>query len=278
MEDARRNWLRPSGLFGKYVVAFVGLVVFVLAVNVALETWSMYRETTVTVAGAEFEKAEATAHRIDQFLSEVERQISWVTRASVVTLEQRRADYAQLLQQASAIDELSQLDGDGREQLRVSRFDVALRRGADYSRDPRFTEAVARGSWWSPIGFRGDVPYVMFAMAHPGRNAGVTVAELNLKFLSDFVTARDAGRFGYAYIVGPHGRLLASSDANRRIGSDLSGLSQVAAVIVGTKPAAIGEIPAGIRCWSGLPRFRASICSCCSSSRSTRRSRRSTAS
>ena len=99
MEDARRNWLRPSGLFGKYVVAFVGLVVFVLAVNVALETWSMYRETTVTVAGAESEKAEATAHRIDQFLSEVERQISWVTRASVVTLEQRRADYAQLLQQ-----------------------------------------------------------------------------------------------------------------------------------------------------------------------------------
>jgi class 3 adenylate cyclase/HAMP domain-containing protein len=243
MEDARRNWLRPSGLFGKYVVAFVGLVVFVLAVNVALETWSMYRETTVTVAGAESEKAEATAHRIDQFLSEVERQISWVTRASVVTLEQRRADYAQLLQQASAIDELSQLDGDGREQLRVSRFDVALRRGADYSRDPRFTEAVARGSWWSPIGFRGDVPYVMFAMAHPGRNAGVTVAELNLKFLSDFVTARDAGRFGYAYIVGPQGRLLASSDANRRIGSDLSGLSHVAAVIAGAKPAAIGEDP-----------------------------------
>src|SRR6516164_4665340 len=85
MEEARRNWLRPSGLFGKYVVGFVGLVVFVLAVNVALETWSMYRETTVTVAGAESEKAEATAHRVDQFLAEIERQISWVTRASVVT-------------------------------------------------------------------------------------------------------------------------------------------------------------------------------------------------
>jgi adenylate cyclase len=138
-----------------------------IAVNVALETWSMYRETTVTVASAESEKAEATAHRIDQFLSEIERQISWVTRASVVTLEQRRADYAQLLQQVSAIDELTQLDGDGREQLRVSRFDVALRRGAEYSRDPRFAEAVARGSWWSPVSFRGDVPHVMFAMPIP---------------------------------------------------------------------------------------------------------------
>ena len=243
MEDTRRNWLRPSGLFGKYVVAFVGLVVFVLAVNVALETWSMYRETTVTVASAESEKAEATAHRIDQFLSEIERQISWVTRASVVTLEQRRADYAQLLQQVSAIDELTQLDGDGREQLRVSRFDVALRRGAEYSRDPRFAEAVARGSWWSPVSFRGDVPHVMFAMAHPGRNAGVTVAELNLKFLSDFVTARDAGKLGYAYIVGPQGRLLASSDPNWRVGTDLSGLPQVAAMTSGAKPAAIGADP-----------------------------------
>jgi class 3 adenylate cyclase/HAMP domain-containing protein len=243
MEEARRNWLRPSGLFGKYIVGFVGLVVFVLAVNVALETWSMYRETTVTVAGAESEKAEATAHRVDQFLAEIERQISWVTRASVVALEQRRADYVQLLRQASPIDKLAQLDGDGREQLRVPRFDVGVPHGADYSRDPRFTEAVARGSWWSPVSFRGDVPYVLFAMAHPGRNAGVTVAELNLKFLSEFVTERDAGKFGYAYIVGPQGRLLASSDANWRLGTDLSGLSQVAAMIAGAKPAAIGEDP-----------------------------------
>ena len=241
MEDARRNWFRRGGLFAKYVVSFVGLVVFVLAVNVALETWSMYRETTVTVANSESEKAEATAHRVDRFLSEVERQISWVTRASVVTLEQRRADYMQLLQQTPAIEELTQLDGDGREQLRASRFDVAIRRGSDYSRDPAFIGAVARGSWWSPVNFRGDSPFLVFAMAHPGRNAGVTVAELSLNFLADFVAARDVGKLGYAYVVGPQGRLLASSDPSLRIGTDLSRLSQVAAMTAGTKPAPIGE-------------------------------------
>ncbi|HEV7984120.1 MAG TPA: adenylate cyclase, partial [Xanthobacteraceae bacterium] len=117
MEDARRNWFRRGGLFAKYVVSFVGLVVIVLAVNVALETWALYRETTVTVASSETEKAEATAHRVEQYLSEIERQVGWVTRASVVTLEQRRADYKQLLQQTPAIEELTQLDGDGREQL-----------------------------------------------------------------------------------------------------------------------------------------------------------------
>src|SRR3984885_13758440 len=114
MENARRDWLRRGGLFGKYVVAFVGLVVFVLAVNVALETWAMYRETTVAVANSESEKAEATAHRIDQFLEEIERQISWVTRASVTTLDQRRADYIQTLQRSPAVDGLVMLDTPGR--------------------------------------------------------------------------------------------------------------------------------------------------------------------
>jgi hypothetical protein len=209
MENARRDWLRRGGLFGKYVVSFVGLVVFVLAVNVALETWAMYRETTVAVANSESEKAEATAHRIDQFLEEIERQISWVTRASVTTLDQRRADYVQTLQRGPAVDELVMLDSQGREQLRVSRFDVAVNRGADYSREPWFVHATVQGSWWSPVSFRGDQPYVTFAMAHPGRNAGVTAAELNLRVLSDFVNAREVGKAGYAYLVGPTGRLLA---------------------------------------------------------------------
>jgi class 3 adenylate cyclase/HAMP domain-containing protein len=242
MENARRDWLRRGGLFAKYVVSFVGLVVFVLAVNVALETWSMYRETTVAVANSESEKAEATAHRIDQFLEEIERQISWVTRASVTTLDQRRADYIQTLQRTPAVDELVMLDSQGREQLRVSRFDVAVNRGADYSREPWFVHATVQGSWWSPVSFRGDQPYVTFAMAHPGRNAGVTAAELNLRFLSDFVNARDVGKVGYAYLVGPQGRLLASSDTALRVGTDLSGLSQVAAMATsGAKPAPIGE-------------------------------------
>ena len=41
--------------------------------------------------------------------------------------------------------------------------------------------------------------------------------------------------------MGPHGRLLASSDPGRRVGTDLSGLTQVAAITSGTGPAAIGE-------------------------------------
>ena len=57
-------------------------MVFVLAVNGAMETWISYRGTRVALVDAMGEKAEATARRIEQSISELERQISWVTRAS----------------------------------------------------------------------------------------------------------------------------------------------------------------------------------------------------
>ena len=70
-----------QGLFAKYVFALVGLVIFVLAVNGAMETWISYRATKATLTDAMGEKAEATARRIEQSVAELERQISWVTRA-----------------------------------------------------------------------------------------------------------------------------------------------------------------------------------------------------
>src|SRR5713226_1063026 len=143
-------WFLRQGLFAKYVVSLVGLVVFVLAVNGAMETWISYRATRTTLTDAMSEKADATARRIEQSIAELERQISWVTRASVVTLEQRRSDYAQLLNQVSAVSQISQLNGQGREQLRLSRTAISVGSNVDFSRDGRFTETVSRGVSYQP--------------------------------------------------------------------------------------------------------------------------------
>ena len=59
-------WFLREGLFAKYVISLVGLVVFVLAVNGAMETWISYRETRASLTDAMGEKAEATARRIEQ--------------------------------------------------------------------------------------------------------------------------------------------------------------------------------------------------------------------
>jgi adenylate cyclase len=119
-----KSWSLRMGLFAKYVAALVGLVVFVLAVNGLTETWINYRATRTAHIDALGQKAEATAGRIEQSIAELERQISWVTRASAVKIEDHRADYAQLLNQVGAIDQLILLDGYGREKLRLSRTSI----------------------------------------------------------------------------------------------------------------------------------------------------------
>jgi class 3 adenylate cyclase/HAMP domain-containing protein len=222
-------WFLRQGLFAKYVISLVGLVVFVLAVNGAMETWISYRATKTTLTDAMTEKAEATAKRIDQSISELERQISWVTRASQYTLEQHRADYAQLLNQVPAIDRLSLLNGQGREQLRLSRTTVAVNGGTDFSHDARFTETVTRGVSFSPIYFEGTQPYMSIAVAHSGFNADVTVAEIDLHFLSDFLGDAQVGKASFAYVVDPRGQVITSSSKGPEVAQDLSKLPQVAA-------------------------------------------------
>ncbi|HLM12357.1 MAG TPA: hypothetical protein VK362_08220, partial [Reyranella sp.] len=61
----RVGFLR-EGLFAKYVVALVGLVVFVLAVNGAMEIWITYRGIKSSLNDGMSEKAQATAKRIEQ--------------------------------------------------------------------------------------------------------------------------------------------------------------------------------------------------------------------
>jgi signal transduction histidine kinase len=227
-----RGTFGRAGLFRKYVVYFVGLVVLVLAINGGLEMWLTYRDTTTALSRAQSEKAEAAARRIDESLSEIERQISWTTRASAATVDQHRADYALLLGQVPAIDELIKLDGAGREQLRVARAGTTVGRNTDYSHDPVFTAAIARGVWYGPVTFDRGEPSMPIAMAHSLREAGVTVARVNLHFLGDLVAALQLGRGVYAYAVGHEGRLLAGAGMGRIApGADLSELPQVKAAL-----------------------------------------------
>jgi len=226
-----RGWWRRGGLFAKYVVSLVGLVLFVLAVNAALETWMIYRETRASLTGAMADKAEAAARRISLAMSDLERQVSWVTRASSTTMTERQNDYAQLLSQQPSITQLTKLDGAGREQLRMTGTAVALDGGADFSRDIAFTQGVAKGATFAPVTFHDSHPTMSIAVAHSGQDAGVTVAGIDLRFLGDFVDAAQAGKLTTAYIVDPKGRVLAHSGSAKMIGQDFSARPQIAALL-----------------------------------------------
>lgn len=220
-----------EGLFAKYVLALVGLVVFVLALNGAVETWISYSATRTTLTDALSEKADATARRIEQSVSDLERQISWVTRASANTLDAHRGDYAQVLSQVPAVSQLTLIGGNGREQLRLSRTAIAINNGADFSRDLRYTETLTRGVDYAPAEFRGSHPYMSIAVSHAGFNAGVTVADVDLGYLSDFLGDAQVGKATFAYVVDSRGQVIASSAKGPEIGKDLSALPQVAALL-----------------------------------------------
>ncbi len=226
----------PTGLAFKLALAFIGLVSLVLIGNGAVNMWLSYDEAKRAAVRVQQEKAQAAAERIEQFVAEIEQQIGWTTHAqwSAGSLDQRRYDFVRLLRQVPAITELVQIDGAGKEQLKVSRLAMdVVASGADYSADPRFAKAAAERVWFSPVYFRKESePYMTIAAAHAGRNAGVTVAEVNLKFIWDVVTSIKVGQAGYAYVVDGRGRLVAHPDISLVLrDTDLSRLAQVASAL-----------------------------------------------
>ncbi len=232
----RRSRRGRMGLSLKFALALIGLISLALLANGAVNMWLSYGETKRAAVLVQQEKAQAAAERIHQFVSEIEQQIGWTTHAqwSAGSVDQRRYDFVRLLRQVPAITELVQIDSAGKEQLKVSRLAMdVVGSGVDLSTDPRFTRAVADRVWYSPVYFRKESePYMTISVLHFGRNAGVTVAEVNLKFIWDVVTAIKVGQAGYAFVVNGQGRLIAHPDISLVLrDTDLARLPQVASAL-----------------------------------------------
>ena len=85
--------------------------------------------------------------------------------------------------------------------------------GLDLSKDPKFTEAVANKVYYGPVYFRRESePYMTLALAGTRKDAGVSIAEVNLKLIWDVVSQIKVGERGHAYVVGAQGRLIAHPD------------------------------------------------------------------
>src|SRR2546428_9040991 len=193
-------------MFSKYAALFPVLVSGALLVSGVVEIYFSYQENKAALLGLQREKALAAAAKIEQFIKEIERQIGWTTQP---LLGQRRVDYLRLLRQAPAITELSYLDPQGREQLRLSRLAMdVIGGGTGLSREPKFLEPQAGRSFPGPVYFRKESePYMTIALGG-GPSAGVTVAEGNSKFIWDVGAPIKGGKAGHADVVGSPGPVI----------------------------------------------------------------------
>jgi signal transduction histidine kinase len=246
-----KNPASRGRLFRKYVVVLLVLVGGVLMASSLVELYFSYRETQRAILRVERAKAVAAAARIEQFVKEVELQVRETTRTAsddpdasqvgtaklgfrqglgAALAEQRELDFLRVLRNVPAVSELSHLDLAGKEQLRVSRLDPdVVGSQEDFSRAPKFVEARAGKTYWSPVYVKNESePYVTLAVPVGKYAVEVTTAEINLGAMLKMVSQIEVGPGGYAYVVDSRNHLVAHPDSRMlRDRRDLSALDQV---------------------------------------------------
>jgi signal transduction histidine kinase len=226
-----------KGLFRKYAAILMLLVGIALVASGALQAAFNYRDTRSTVERTLAVEARSAALRIDQYLRSIEAQVREVSALPwserVLDLKDRREEYGRLMKRVPAITQLSALDAKGTERLRVSRTDLdVIGSGRDLSTSESFVATRLTPVHYGITRFKeGSEPFLFLGLRDGGADGWTTVAEINLRFVSDVVQDIRFGSEGRAFIIDRDNHLVAHPKASyvlRR--TDLTSLPQVAAL------------------------------------------------
>ena len=90
---------------------------------------------------------------------------------------------------------------------------------------------MAKKVYYGPVYFRRESePYMTLSLAGTRRDAGVSVAEVNLKLIWEVVSQIKVGERGHAYVIDAQGRLIAHPDISLVLrNTDMTRLAQVQA-------------------------------------------------
>jgi signal transduction histidine kinase/HAMP domain-containing protein/predicted transcriptional regulator with HTH domain len=202
-------------LFRKYLILILSLVMIALLASSAISIYFTYQETKSALADLQHEKAVGAASRIEQYIHQIEQQLSYAAlpQLDANDVELRRIEFLKLLRQAPEVTDISQLDATGHEQIAVSRLGMdSINSGKDRSDEPAFRNAKRGQPWFGPVYFRKETEPYMTISIRSSDNGPVTIAEVNLKFIWDVVSRIKIGEKGKAYVVDGNGFLIADPD------------------------------------------------------------------
>ena len=204
-----------SVLRRRYFWFLAGFVTVLLLMISAPEVYYAFGENKAHIADLQLAEARLVANQISNFLDRQEQQLLEVDalpwESGALTERDRVYEYERLMKLLPAITEIEHIDAAGRRATRVSRTDaneigVAPTPGLGAA----IAEAARIGKWYGATYLReGNLPYVSMAIAAPGRQNGVSIAQINLKFITDVVAQIKVGADGKAYIVDSANQLVA---------------------------------------------------------------------
>ena len=223
-------------LFWKYLVVILLLVGTVLTTASVIELYASYDDLKRVTTELEREKAAAVVSRIEQFIEPIAAQVrGTVTASASAQLVDKAAEFNRLLRDVPDIAGIQLLDGQGKERLVISRSAPAeADSGVDFSGSAEFQKGRGGQVFHGAVYYRNNTdPRLKVALSSGGKDADVTIAEINLTSIWDAASQVRSGREGYAYIVDGDGRAITHPDVVTSLRrKDLSQLPQVANALV----------------------------------------------
>src|SRR5438105_11080114 len=203
-------------LVRKYLLLILTLVTSALVASGAISVYFTYQETKSALASLQHEKAIAAASRIEQYVRQIEQQLSYAAlpQLDASDVELRRIEFLKLLRQVPDVTDIAQLDADGREQVAVSRLGMdSVASGKNRSDEPAFRNARRGQPWFGPVYFRKETePYMTIAVRSGGEKGPVTSAAVKLQFIWEAGSRIKVRERGKAYGVDINGFLVADRD------------------------------------------------------------------
>ena len=135
-------------LIRKYVALVAALVVAALLTSGLTELYFSYQDNKEALTRIQGEKARSAAASIDQFLDPILLQLRGVAHPPAEEgtkgLDERDVNYLRLFDRVPDVSQVRYLDASGKEQLRVSQFDIEVRRSGETPRTSRASSSRGR--------------------------------------------------------------------------------------------------------------------------------------